>query len=154
MTLIALWVLSDWSLIAPWVLWLISDLVRWSLTALDKFETNGRTSEFLELLSEPKIFMSANVTYICFCLWQLDDCVNPVLFILEGIVNPTKQLGRNIRDKERLWLLAFYSYYGDSGSQKWAVSNTMYQRGLYFLLICVSTTAAIKVVFYICLRSI
>ena len=53
--LIALWVVSDCSLIAPWLLWSISDLVRWRLTALDKFEpdgqTDGRTLAFLELLS-------------------------------------------------------------------------------------------------------
>ena len=68
------------------------------------------------------IIMSANVTYICFCLWQLDDCVNPVLFILEGIVNPTKQLERNIRDKESdcdCWLFTHTLVTGAVRSELW-----------------------------------
>ena len=43
----ALWVL-DYSLIAPWVL---SDLERWRLTALAKLETNGRTDAHCDSLS-------------------------------------------------------------------------------------------------------
>ena len=64
-SLSALWVLSECTLSAHWVLtyaWLIAlrfEPEWWRLTALDKLEpdkwTNGRTSAFLELLSERKI---------------------------------------------------------------------------------------------------
>ena len=54
-----LWILSECSLIALRLLWLLSDLERWRLTALDNFVPQGRTDGWtlalLELLSEPKI---------------------------------------------------------------------------------------------------
>ena len=40
-----------WMLIALWLLWVLSELERWRLTALDKFDTDEHRSAFLELLS-------------------------------------------------------------------------------------------------------
>ena len=62
------------------------------------------------------------------------------LFNQEGIVNPTKQR-KELKDKDIDCVLDTNS--GDS--LKWALSNTMYQRAIYLLLICVSTSAALKV---------
>ena len=55
-SLSVLWVLDCSSIVC----WVLSDLERWSMTALDKFvphrQTDGRTLWLLELLSEPKIW--------------------------------------------------------------------------------------------------
>ena len=48
--ILMLWLLSDCSLSALWVL---SDLERWRLSALDKIEQSEHTLALLKLLSEP-----------------------------------------------------------------------------------------------------